>query len=395
MPKIIRNSDRQRILLLDSGYKLGGGQRILILIARHINKKRFEPIVFCRRGSLLLNILKQEDINTREFYIISKWSCKILNYFLLAINLFFIVPRLIQVVYSEKIKLLHSNRNDMHLPSIIVGKLLGVPVVVHDHLYIKKVRHIIIDFICGLFSNQIISVSKAMKTKLKLAPFSKKKVTVVYNGVSPNYFTDTENQPQSMKKDFGIKENQLMIGTLARISPEKGIEYLIDAFNQIKKQFPNTKLVIVGDAYSSSDKIYKQRILKLIKAYHLQNDVIMPGYRSDVINLIQGVDISVSSSLMESFGLFILESMAMGKAVVATEVGGVPEVVENGRTAILVKPRDSISLAKAISTLIFDEKMRINLGIRGKKRALKYFSIHNTIYQIEDIYDTILKQNEQ
>ena len=339
--------------------------------------------------------MKQEDINTREFYIISKWSSKILNSFLLVINLFFIVPQLIQVVYSEKIKLLHSNRNDMHLPSIIVGKLLGVPVVVHDHLYIKKVRHIIIDFICGLFSNQIISVSKAMKTKLKLAPFSKKKVTVVYNGVSPNYFTDTENHPQSMKKDFGIKENQLTIGTLARISPEKGIEYLIDAFNQIKKQFPNTKLVIVGDIYSRSDKIYKQKILKLIKAYHLQNDVIMPGYRSDVINLIQGFDISASSSLMESFGLFILESMAMGKAVVATEVGGVPEVVENGRTAILVKPKDSISLAKAISILIIDEKKRINLGIRGKKRALKYFSIHNTIYQIEDIYDTILKQNEQ
>ena len=106
----------------------------------------------------------------------------------------------------------------------------------------------------------------------------------------------------------------------------------------------------------------------------------MPGYRSDINNLIQGFDISVSSSLIESFGMFILESMISGKAVVATEVGGVPEVVKDGETAILVKPRDIISMSKAISTLITDKNKRIQLGKFGKTRASKYFTIHNTIY---------------
>jgi len=282
----------------------------------------------------------------------------------------------------------------MHLPAIIVGKLMSIPTVIHDRLYLKKVKHQFIDFLCGLFSNQIISVSEAMKNKLKLPNYSKNNVAVVYNGINPNDFSDDPYFNQSIKKEFGIKDSQITLGTLARISPEKGLEYLIESYHVVKEKFPDTKLVIVGDVYSVNDNKYKHRIINLINNLNLHKDVIMPGYRSDTNNLIQGFDISVSSSLIESFGMFILESMISGKAVVATEVGGVPEVVKDGETAILVKPKDIISMSKAISTLITDKKKRIQLGEYGRTRALKYFTIHNTIYQIENIYDTILKQNE-
>lgn len=305
-------------------------------------------------------------------------------------NLFITLPQLIRVVYTEKVTLIHSNCNDMHLPAIIVGKLMSIPIVIHDRLYIKKIKHQIIDFLCGLFSNQIISVSEAMKNKLNLPNYSKNNVAVVYDGINPNDFSDDPYSNQSIKKEFGIKDSQITLGTLARISPEKGLEYLIESFHIIKKEYPNTKLIIVGDIYSDADTTYKHSILNLIKDLHLQNDVILAGYQSDISKIIQSFDISVSSSLMESFGMFILESMVSCKAIVATKVGGVPEVVKDGKTAILVKPRDIKSMSKALSILISDEKKRTKLGKFGRKRALKHFSINRTINQLENIYNGIL-----
>lgn len=382
--------NRRRILLLESSSKIAGGQKTLLLHAKYLNNQRFRPIVFCLRNSCFYNLLKQTRISTSEFYIVPQWSNRGINAIILFLNLFIVMPQLVRVVHREKIQLVHSNRPDMHIPAIITAKLAGIPVVIHDHLYLKSTKHRITDFICGLFSDRIISVSEAMRDKLKIPSFCLKKVVVVYNGIVLSDPIESISE-HSLKAEFGIGEGQFIIGTLTRISPEKGLEYLVEAFHQTKNEHPGIKLIIAGDIYSESDRKYKVRILNLIKKFDLEKDIIMAGYRTDVADLIQVFDVSVSSSLAESFGMFILESMAMGKAVVATKVGGVPELVIDGETGVLVEPKAVASLADAISRLLIDEKKRLQMGENGKARALRCFSLESTTRQIENIYDELLK----
>jgi len=391
IPKKETHEKRQMILFMDSGSIIGGGQNNLLLIASHIDLQRFIPIVFCRRNSHLYNFLKQGGICTKGFYMIAKSSNMFINQIIMILNTLFLIPQLIRVIYNEKIGLIDSHCNDTHLPAIIAAKFFGIPVVVHDNIYIKKIRHRIIDFLCGSLSDKIISCSQASKNKLILSSSALKKVVVVYPSIHPNIFNSMQWKQRSLKANYAIHKNQLIIGTLARISPEKGLEYLINAYHMVRKAYPNTKLIIAGDVSSDADREYEMKIINLIKTLNLKNDVII--HKATLSNVLQGeyhfqdFDISVSSSLYEAFGMFILESMALEKPVVATKVGGISEVAVDDQTAILVKPSDSKALAEAISVLIADEKKRLEMGEKGKRRALKYFSLQNTIFQIEDIYN--------
>jgi len=384
---------QKKILFIDTGSIIGGGQNNLILIVNNLNLQKFTPVVFSRSNSSLLSILTEAKIKTKELSLISKTSSSIGNFIIMIMNMFYLTYQLLKLVYYEKPEIIDSHCNDSHLPAIIVAKFFNISVVVHQNIYIKQIRHRIIDYLCGIFSDRIISISKATQKKLTLPSSAINKLNVVYPSIHPNIFNSDLSNRFSLRNTYKIKDDQIVIGTLARISPEKGLEYLIKAIQKIKDAHFNIKLIIAGDVSSEAEKQYEQKLFDIINEQKMENDVIF--HRKTLNNVIEGsydfndFDISVAPSIDEAFGMFILESMALKIAVVASNVGGIPEVVVPDETAILVNPRDSNALAKAILILIIDKKKRIKMGENGRKRAAKYFSINRTMLKIERIFNEI------
>jgi glycosyltransferase involved in cell wall biosynthesis len=332
------------------------------------------------------------DISTAGFSMIPHVTSKIVNMIIMVLNLFVVLPQLLYTIIRRDIKLLHSNRPDMHIPAIIAAKLTGIPVIAHDHLFLKSLKHRIIDFICGLFSDRIISVSQAMKDQLNIPKRYLNKVIIVHNGIDVEEFRRNAIM-RDLRVELNIRHDQIILGMLTRLSPEKGLEYLIEGFHLIKQKHPNVKLIIAGDVYSKSDEKYKAKLLNLIARLNLSDDVIMPGYCGDIKDMISIFDIAVSSSLAESFGMFVLESMMMGKPVVATDVGGVSEVLLDSQTGIIIKPRDPESLKDALFELIKDRKKAFAMGKRGMRRATDCFNVERTTRELENIYkDLMCKQ---
>jgi glycosyltransferase involved in cell wall biosynthesis len=173
---------------------------------------------------------------------------------------------------------------------------------------------------------------------------------------------------------------------IGRLRKEKGHSFLIDAIDEVRKRIPEVKLIIVGDG--EEEKRLKERVKRL----SLTETVVFTGLRRDIPELLTIAELVVLPSLWEGMPNSLLEAMAAGKPVVATSVGGIPEVVANGETGILIPPRDSKALAETIVRLLRDREKGHAMGMKGKKRVEQYFPLAQSIHLTEMVYQEILNR---
>jgi glycosyltransferase involved in cell wall biosynthesis len=234
--------------------------------------------------------------------------------------------------------------------------------------------------------DKIITVSEAVRrVKIEKSNVSPEKVITIHNGIDTSLFTSHSNtSKQQFRKSLGIPDNVLLLGSVGRLHPSKGFSDLISALVKIKSKLKSVKVIIVGDGKLSNN-------LKLQVKYDKLSDAIeFIGLRNDVPDILSALDIFVLPSLWEAFGIAILEAMAAGKPVVATSVGGIPEVVIDGETGILVPASDPDALANAIIRLIEDEELRVKMGNAGRKRVLKHFTIQKMVNKTEQLYQELM-----
>jgi glycosyltransferase involved in cell wall biosynthesis len=173
----------------------------------------------------------------------------------------------------------------------------------------------------------------------------------------------------------------------------KGYEELLDAMGEVAREGFDVKLAIVGEAIYQNSGVYKRKILMKANSAGLKDKIIFTGFRENIPEILASFDIFVLPSRSEGFGRVNLEAMAMGKPVVSTNVGGIPEVVLDGVTGILVPPGNSKSLSHAIMRLLNDPRLRASMGRKGRKRVEQHFTLHAHVQRIEEIYgETLLKR---
>ena len=186
-------------------------------------------------------------------------------------------------------------------------------------------------------------------------------------------------------------KNDIVIGTIKTLEEKYGIEYLIKAFAIVKNKYKNLplKLLIVGDGSLS------ENLKKLVHDLNIEDETVFTGKIAHelvpVYDNMLSVSVSVSVSNSESFGVAIIEASACGKPVVVSDVGGLPEVVENGVTGIVVPPRDPEKTADAIEKLVLDEKLRKKMGEAGRKRVAKLYDWNKNVEQMIEIYKGLIK----
>jgi len=171
-----------------------------------------------------------------------------------------------------------------------------------------------------------------------------------------------------------------IVGNVAALVPHKGQRHLIEAAAIVLKRVPDARFVIAGEGE------LRQSLERQIKDHHLEKHVFLTGFRPDVLSVHKAFDVFVMSSVTEGLGTSLLDAMACGKPIVATTAGGMPEVVKDGKTGILVPPRDHEAMAEAIIRLLTDDAARTAMGEAGQARARVYFSVERMVQDTYDLY---------
>jgi glycosyltransferase involved in cell wall biosynthesis len=230
-----------------------------------------------------------------------------------------------------------------------------------------------------------IAISEAARAGvLKRGEAPPSKVTTILNGIRP-LDPALFSSPEQVRAELGIDRHTPLIVCAARLEREKDVCSLIDAMMEVKAAYPDVRCVVAGQGAQ------KEMLTAQIEAAGLKGTVQLLGFRTDAQALIQAGDVFVLPSLAEPFGLVILEAMALGRPVIATNAGGPPEIVEDGVTGLLVPPSDPPALAAAILRLLADRSTTEAMGRRGQERFESRFTAARMAQDMLALYRRILQ----
>ena len=275
---------------------------------------------------------------------------------------------------------------------LLAAKLTGVKIFITSRRnmgYWRKTRHLIFDIFRNNFTDLIIANSYAVREKsIQDERLSPGKIIVIYNGIDFERYNipDREKEARLAREEFGISQSDKIIGMISNIKNIKGYEYFLKAAKILKEKNYKVKFIIAGEG--SDEKGFRESI----KKHGLNNFLISLGLCADIRKIMSVIDIFMYSSLSEGFPNIILEAMASGKTIVATKVGGTPEMVKDGYSGILVSPSDEISLAKAVIRLLENEDVAKKMAETAKKSAKLFFNIKDSTKQYEFVYEKLFRQ---
>jgi glycosyltransferase involved in cell wall biosynthesis len=228
--------------------------------------------------------------------------------------------------------------------------------------------------------NHLVAVSRAIVHKIAEERPSSVPVSLVHNGVDLARYDRTE-ACCTLAEEYRLEPNAQIVGVVGRLEPEKGHPTLIDAWPRVLRTVPDAYLLIVGEG--SRREALEHQVAEL----GIGSRVIFTGRRDDVPAVTAALDVAVLPSYREAQGLTILEAMALSRPVVASNVGGIPEMVEDGLTGLLVPPHDPEALAAAITRLLVDHSLADMLARAGHDLVHERFCLELMVRSIEDLYD--------
>ena len=204
------------------------------------------------------------------------------------------------------------------------------------------------------------------------------RTVTVHEGIDVDHAASAE--PVNIHEAFWLPHHAPVVGNVAALVPHKGHRHLIEAAHLVVQEIPDARFVILGEG-ELRDQLERQ-----VRDYRLEKHVLLPGFRTDVLGCIKSFDLFVMSSVTEGLGTSLLDAMACGKAVVATEAGGIPEVVDDQVTGMLVPPRNHQAMAAAIVRVLRDEALRRRMGGAGLARVRARFTVERMVAETAAVY---------
>lgn len=387
------NDGQNTILFIDHSLKIGGATTVLFNLLQHLGRS-FRPVVICAPGSALATAAARKNILTIALPM--PWFTKRsspftwLFYAYALMRFTFAVRGLIK---KSNVSLIHANGFIPALYAMLPAKLARVPFIWHMHDILQK------EFINGLFikiaalnADRIICVSGAVKKSLQEFGVTETKCKVIYNFI-PEPSGATPRGSDGFRAEFKIARNARIVGTIGNICRMKGQMVFVEAVQEIAAQHPDTVFCIVGDILSPADAPYNDELLRRIKESRLKDRIILTGFREDAFYIIKEFDILVHPpTLPESLGLVLLEAMFHKKPVIASDTGGIPEVVVHGVTGLLVPPGDRDSLAHAIDQILTNPALAAAMGSRGNRLFRGKFTTDASMKALTSLYQEVLHQ---
>lgn len=369
---------RIKLMMLTVGLDVGGTEGQVLEIASRLDRQHFEVFVCTlkQEGTIAQEI---RDLGIRVFALNGEgvWDARVLY-------------RLFHVVRREHPDVVHAFLSASNVAACLIRIFIRIPVLIlsiRDVEVWKGWHHRLVDRLTVQAAHAVTCCSEAVRQFLLWRiGGGPQKYIVIHNGVSTARFCSL---PTLYRSDMGLQGRTPVVGTICRlVEPKKGLTVLLKAIAELSRPTgsPPCQLLIVGEGPAL------EQLQKFSFECRLQDWVLFSGMRRDIDRMLAIMDIFVLPSLYEGFGISIIEAMAAGKAVIATAVGGIPEIIVDGQTGVLVPPNDPVALAVAIKDLLDHPTKAHFLGIQGQKRALENFSIESKVKQHEGLYWSLLNR---
>lgn len=372
---------KYKLLQIIPNFGYGGAERLTVNLMRYLNKDKYEVKAISMFGPLeteLESILKKENI---PVYYLGKRKG-------FDPSMFFKIDKVIKTLRPH---IVHTHRYVLRytLPSLLIRK---IPVKVHTvhNVAEKEVDNIgkIIHKIA--FSRGVIPISiSRMVSESLTSVYGIKNIPLILNGIPVKYYQNANITREEWRAKEGFTLRDFLFVNIARLSPQKNQELLIKAFAEGPARNDEAKLIIVGDGNE------RERLKKIVKSLGIEKKVYFLGIRTDIPDILNASDVFVLSADWEGNPLSVMEAMAAGKAVIVTSVGGVPELIRNGKTGILVPPKDVIALSGAMQALMTNRDFCIKLGEEARKFAEAEFDIKVMVKKYEDLYEMLLTSSKR
>jgi glycosyltransferase involved in cell wall biosynthesis len=395
----------KRVLYVDHTASMGGGEIALLNLVRHLDRVHYTPVVVLfsdgpLRQQLIdagaevhLLPLSPDVINTRKDSLGGKTLLQIRNVW----TTFWFALKLRKKIREWKIDIVHTNSLKADIIGGVAAKLARRPLLWHvrDRIeddYLPPLVARVFRRLARMLPDCVIANSAATLHTLGLRKLDHSaaihsgvdfgsRVSVVHDG------TFERTNPQASNPVWAP-----VLGLVGRISPWKGQHIFIRAASQVRERFPNARFQIIGSALFNENE-YDKFIRDLTQSLAMQDSIEFTGFRTDVPDLIARMDVLVHASVVgEPFGQVVIEGMAAGKPVVATNGGGVPEIVRDGETGYLVPMGDADAMAQAMTRLLENPALATRMGEQGRQRVRDHFTIQATARRVEKLYEDVLRR---
>lgn len=376
-------SDHQRsinVLHIICSLPLGGAENQVVTLASALGSDRYTIHVCClRREGVQASALRARGVQVVALDMrLRYWPIG-------AYRLYRLIERL-------KPQIVHTHLFEAGIWGGIVGTLAGVHVIMtteHGMFYWRKPHHILVGRLVNHLTDKRIAVSEEIRQcYIKNQGGAAEKIITIPNAVDVERFSGLTSRNQ-LRRQLGVNASSPLVGTVARLVSAKRLDCLLETARLVCETVPQARFLIIGDG-PLRDELEDQALqLDLTPEY-----VRFLGSRQDVPDLLSALDIFVLSSEREGLPVALLEAMAASRPVVATQVGGIPQVIQDGHNGLLVSPHDAAGLANAILTLIQDSALRESMAREAYRTVEGRFSTKVIAQQIVALYDSLLEKND-
>jgi glycosyltransferase involved in cell wall biosynthesis len=293
---------------------------------------------------------------------------------------------LLATLRRERVDILHAHKFGSNLWATILGGLSRTPAVIaHEHTWSfegQPLRKLIDRHLIARRADAFLTVSREDRRRMiEIERIDPAKLIFVPNGIPP----PPPPSGRDLRAELGLGPRVPVVGTVCALRPQKALDVLVRAAAALSGRFTAVRVLIVGEGPE------RPALERQIGDLGLGETVTLLGHRSDVPDVLRALDVAVCSSNFEGTPLSILEYMEAGLPVVATRVGGVPDLIESGEHGLLVEPGDPGALAKALAELLGDHPRSAEMGRRGRERRRREFDIKVTVGHVERIYEALAR----
>ena len=365
-----------KILQISSAKTFGGGEKHFVDLCKGLHERGHEVFVVVRPTSdwkERLNFLPEKNI----------FKVSIRNSFGI-----FSSQRIAKLIRKNEIEIVHAHVARDYIPASLACRISKGPKLVIT-------RHVLFSmkaFYRFALNNlgKAIAVSEGVKANL-MATFSPNKIVTIPNGVDKEEFSAAERNSlrEVFRSENEIPFDALFIGTVGELKELKGQRDFVLAAKIVAEKYPAARFAIIGTD-NSANQSFRRELKRLVKIFGLEENFLWLNWVEDTAAFLCAVDIFVSPSHSESFGLATLEAMANETPIVATETVGSDEMLRNGETGLIVPIKDPVKLSEAIGKLAADPETRITLAKEARKHAAKTYSLEKMITKTENLYSGLL-----
>jgi len=376
-----------RILHIHTLPIISGSGINTFLSMRGMDRRIYEAELACAPGGRLLDLVQSHNMSVRTFNNLVQPLHPVKD-LLALMNLTFFLKK-------NRYHIVHTHNSKAGFLGRLAAKFAGVPVIVHtvhgfafhdqepiwrQNLFRNLERR------ASRWCDKMIFISQPLiDWALREGIVTEDKAVKIYSGIELDQFGPvTKDTKNKIRSKWRIGHEDVVIGVVSKLWEGKGHVILIKAFKELRKEIKDIRLVIVGEGY-----IYNE-LRNLVHMLGLDDSVLFTGFQMDVSEIIATFDVAVLPSFFEGMGRVLLEAMAMEKPVVASRVGGIPDLVEHGVNGFLVSPGDVLELSNTIKKIVRDKKLAHEMGKKGRKRITEQFNAEAMVQSIEKVYNECL-----